>query len=254
MAEIYPYKAIILDLFDTIVTWNPRGMPLVKWRDRETWSTVPLMYEALEAAFGAPIDRDAFLDTHFDVYREILQARAEHEKPIEITCLERMTRTVKKFGAEEKIAAALAEELRQIHMGRVREVTSAPSARVEAVRKLATRYRLGLLSNFDDGETGHLIVADTGVRELFEIVVISADAGLRKPHPQIFLDTIAKMGLEPRDVLYVGDTAHDDVLGSKRAGMHSAWINKHGEPLPAGMPEPDIIIGDLAELPARLGL
>jgi HAD superfamily hydrolase (TIGR01549 family) len=253
VAELHHYKAIILDLFDTIVTWNPEGLPLVKWRDRETWSTAPLMFDVLETAFGAPIDRDAFLDTQFEVLREIYEARTEHE-PLEITCLERMTRTVRKFGAEEKIAATLAEELRQIHMGGVRQVTSAPAPRVEAVRKLATKYRLGLVSNFDDGETGHLIVADTGVRELFEVVVISADAGLRKPHPQIFLDTIARMGLEPHDVLYVGDTAHDDVLGSKRVGMHSAWINKRGEPLPEGIPAPDIIISDLAELPERLGI
>jgi HAD superfamily hydrolase (TIGR01549 family) len=253
VAENYPYKAIVLDLFDTIVTWNPEGLPLVKWRDRELRTTVPLMLELLETELGRAIDRDAFFEAHDHVYRGIFEARANND-PLETTCLERLTRTVVRFGIAEPSASDLAEKLRQVHMSRVRTVTSAPATRVEAVRKLAKKYRMGLLSNFDDGETGHLIVGDTGVRELFEIVVISADAGLRKPHPQIFLDTIAKMNLGPEEVLYVGDTAHDDVLGSKRAGMHSAWINKHGTPLPDGLPHPDIIIGDLAELPARLGL
>jgi HAD superfamily hydrolase (TIGR01549 family) len=249
----HDYKGIVLDLFDTIVTWNPEGLPLVRWRDREIRNTVPLMYESLDRALGRTVDRDQFLDAHSEVYREIFEQRAGND-PHETTCLERLTRTVRKVGVEEPLASHLAEELRQIHMGRVRAVTSAPAHRVEAVRELARKYRLALLSNFDDGETGHLIVADTGVRELFEIVVISADAGLRKPHPKIFLDLIGQMGLEPHEVLYVGDTAHDDVLGSKRAGMHSAWINKHSAALPEGLPEPDIIIGDLAELPERLGL
>ncbi len=246
------YKAVVLDLFDTIVTWNPEGLPLVKWRDRELRNTVPLMYEVLDAAFGRPIDRDAFLDAHADVYREIWTQRSKDD-PRETTCLERMTRTVIRAGFDQEVVAELAETLRQIHMARVRAVTSAPAHRVEAIRRIATKYRLGLLSNFDDGETGHLIVADTGVRDLFEVIAISADAGIRKPHPQIFLEVLEAMNLKPNEALYVGDTLLDDVMGSKRAGMHSAWINKRGEPVPEGHPMPDMIIGDLAELPARLG-
>lgn len=249
---MHDYKAVVLDLFDTIVTWNPEGLPLVKWRDREFRNTAPLMYETLDAAFGRPIDRDAFLDAHHEVYREIFAERASDD-PRETTCLERLTRTVIRAGFDKEGAGELAETLRRIHMARVRAVTSAPAHRVEAVRRLAAKYRLGLLSNFDDGETGHLIVADTGVRNLFEVIAISADAGIRKPHPQIFLDVLEAMNLAPNEALYVGDTLLDDVGGSKRAGMHSAWINKRGEPVPEGHPVPDIIVADLAELPTRLG-
>ena len=56
------------------------------------------------------------------------------------------------------------------------------------------------------------------------------------------------------DILFVGDTPLDDVLGSKGVGMHSAWIRTRNRELPEGIPAPDIIISNLAELPAALGL
>ena len=62
------------------------------------------------------------------------------------------------------------------------------------------------------------------------------------------------MKLEPAEILFVGDPPLDDVLGSKGAGMHSAWIHRRGHEMPAGIPAPDIVISDLAELPDALGL
>jgi putative hydrolase of the HAD superfamily len=95
---------------------------------------------------------------------------------------------------------------------------------------------------------------DTGIRELFDAVIISADTGYRKPNPLIFKEILDAMKLEPADVLFVGDTPADDVLGSKGVGMHSAWIRTRGRELPEGIPAPDIVISDLAELPAALGI
>ena len=95
---------------------------------------------------------------------------------------------------------------------------------------------------------------DTGIRELFTAVIISADTGYRKPNPLIFKKILDAMRLEPADILFVGDTPLDDVLGSKGVGMHSAWIRTRNRELPEGIPAPDIIISDLAELPAALGL
>ncbi len=273
MAE-HRYKAVVIDLFDTLVTWNPEGLPLMQFRGREIRSTTPLLYGALESALGERFDREKYSEAHAAVYAGIF---AERSKPdaIEITCLERFARTLKILDVDETQAAPLAENLRRIHMARVREVTKAPTARIEAMRKIAKHLRVGLISNFDDSETGHLIMHDTGIRELFDAVIISADTGYRKPNPLIFKKILEMMKLEPADILFVGDTPLDDVLGSKGVGMHSAWIRRPGREMPEGtapgstrsrrrstsppelspgIPAPDIIISDLAELPAAIGL
>jgi len=247
------YKAVVIDLFDTLVTWNPEGLPLMQFRGREIRSTTPLLYSTLETTLGARFDREKFSEAHASVYSEIFAERSKHDA-LEITCLERFARTLKMLNVDGAIAGPLAEDLRRIHMARVREVTKAPPARIEAMKKIAEHHRVGLISNFDDSETGHLIMRDTGIRELFTAVIISADTGYRKPNPLIFKKILDAMRLEPAEILFVGDTPIDDVLGSKGVGMHSAWIRTRGRELSAGIPAPDIIIGDLAELPAALGL
>ena len=161
MAE-HRYKAVVIDLFDTLVTWNPEGLPLMQFRGREIRSTTPLLYSTLEAALGERFDREKFSEAHASVYSEIFNERSKHDA-VEITCLERFARTLKMLNVNEGIAAPLAEDLRRIHMARVREVTKAPPARIEAMKTIAMHHRLGLISNFDDSETGHKIMSDTGI-------------------------------------------------------------------------------------------
>lgn len=247
------YKAIVIDLFDTLVNWNPEGLPLVEWRGREIRSTMPILFPVLETALGDRFDRDRFMDAHATVYNDIFSERARGDA-LEITCLERFVRTLKLLGLDDDELSPLAENLRRTHMGRVRDVTRAPAARIEAMKRIARHMRVGLISNFDDSETGHLIMDDTGIRELFDAIIISADTGYRKPNPLIFKQILEMMHLEPADILFVGDTPHDDVLGAKGVGMHSAWIRTRDRELPEGIPAPDIVIADLAELPGRIGL
>jgi putative hydrolase of the HAD superfamily len=245
------FKAIVLDLFDTLVNWDPDGLPLMHWKGRDTHSTLPWILPRVAEALGATFDQEIFMTTYAAVYEEI-----DHERErdgIEITCLERFERTLRCLGLRDGVELDhLAEELRRIHMRGVRNVTSAPSARKDAVRRLAERYRLGLLSNFDDSQTGWEIMADTGVKDKFEAIIISADVRLRKPNPKIFELMLSMLKLAASDVLFVGDTPHHDVGGAKAVGMAAAWISRHALPLPEDVARPDYIIRDLAELPDLL--
>jgi HAD superfamily hydrolase (TIGR01509 family) len=213
-----------------------------------------LLFPVLSGALGGQFDQERFMEVHYEVYQEIFSERSASE--IEITCHERFLRTLQRLYADalaEKELHDLAELLRKTHMARVRAVTRAPAARIDAVRRLSTRFKLGLLSNFDDSATGYEIVEDTGLSHLFEIIVISAEFRLRKPHTALFQRVLDTLQLQPQQVLFVGDTAHEDVVGAKRANIPVAWINKHKQPFPEGIAPPEIEIGDLADLPALLG-
>jgi putative hydrolase of the HAD superfamily len=245
------FKAIVLDLFDTLVNWDPDGLPLMQWKGRDIHSTIPWILPKVSEALGTRYDRDAFMTAYGAVQDEINHER--ERDGIEITCFERFVRTLQRLGLEDgSKLERLAEELTRIHMGGVRNVTSAPAARKDAVRRLAEKYRLGLLSNFDDSKTGWEIMADTGVKDKFEAIIISADLRLRKPNPKIFQRMLAMLNLAAPEVLFVGDTPHHDVGGAKAVGMAAAWISRHALPLPEGVAQPDYIIRDLAELPGVL--
>jgi HAD superfamily hydrolase (TIGR01549 family) len=246
-------KAVVLDLFDTLVRWEPERLPLLTWREHTSHSTIPWILPTLEKLLGARFELEMFLTVYHQVVEEI---NAERERDgVEITCHERFARTLERLDyAPRSERFATAEHLTRVHMDGVRKVTFAPPERAEAVRRLNPHFRLGLLSNFDDARAGRDVLFDTGVAGFFEAVIISAEVGMRKPNPLIYARVLEMLRLDPESVLFVGDTPREDVLGPKRAAMRVAWVNKRGDPLPDGIPAPDLTVRDIAELPALLGV
>lgn len=246
------FRAIVVDLFDTLVRWEPERLPLVDIKGRAMRSTMPWIFPTLQQRLGSTFDQDDFIDIYMGVVEEITLERERHG--IEITCWERFARTLAKITAvSSDEAETFAEELTRIHMNQVRAVTAAPIQRVEAIRQLAPHYRLGLLSNFDDAQCGREVLADTGVADLFEAVIISAEVRLRKPDPRIFRRMLAMLDLAPHEVLFVGDTPRDDVWGAHQVEIPTVWISKGAAALPEGMPQPRFVINELSELPRLLG-
>jgi putative hydrolase of the HAD superfamily len=247
------FRAIVVDLFDTLVRWEPERLPLIEINGRAMRSTMPWIFPRLRQRLGDAFDQGNFIDIYTGVLEEIALER--DRDGIEITCWERFVRTLARIAAvSPDQAEKLAEELTRIHMGQVRAVTAAPRERVEAIRRLAPHYRLGLLSNFDDAQCGREVLADTGVAELFEAVIISAEVRLRKPDPRIFRRMLGMLELAPHEVLYVGDTPRDDVWGAYQVGIPTVWISKGAAALPEGIPQPRFKINELSELPRLLGL
>jgi putative hydrolase of the HAD superfamily len=246
------FQAVVLDLFDTLVKWSPHRLPEMEIGGRRVRTTIPGLIPSLERALGAAFRLDAFLEAYGAVIAEIQTERLA--TAVEITCHERFRRTLERLNVGIVGASELAERLTRAHMAAVRAVTGAPPEHAAVVPRLAEHYRLGLLSNFDDARTAHEILGDTGVAEHFEIVVISAEARVRKPHPEIFRRVLEGLRLEPKDVLFVGDTVREDVVGARAAGIPVAWLSENKGEYPAGLSPPDYTIGNLTELPKLLGL
>lgn len=247
------FKAVVLDLFDTLVKWEPDRLPLIELNGRQVHSTMPWVFPALERRLGDTFDHQGFIEVYTGVVEEIL---AEREREgTEITCFERFARTLKRMLPHpEDELHPFAHDLTRVHMDAVRSVTWAPVERVEAVRRIAPYYRLGLLSNFDDAQCGREVLSDTGVAHLFEAIIISAEVGLRKPNPMIYRQMLERFGLEANEVLFVGDTPREDVAGPQGVGMRTAWISKGASAVPEGIPQPHFVIADLSELPQILGV
>jgi 2-haloacid dehalogenase len=81
-----------------------------------------------------------------------------------------------------------------------------------------------------------------------QFVLISESVRAYKPHPLMFQKASEQLGVEPREVLHVGDSDVDDVQGAKAAGLQVAWVNRDGRARRADVPEPDFEIADLSEV------
>ena len=107
-----------------------------------------------------------------------------------------------------------------------------PGARAALERLASAGFRLACVANWDYTLPEHL--ARLGLADRFAAIVTSAEAGVQKPDPAIFLRALARLGVDPWRALHVGDDEVD------RAGARAAGLSF--EPAP------------LATLPERLGL
>jgi putative hydrolase of the HAD superfamily len=85
-------------------------------------------------------------------------------------------------------------------------------------------------------EPGRLLRRDAeelGVAERMDVMVFSTEVGVRKPDPAIFLDALARLGVDPVDALFVGDRLDVDVQGAANVGMttvQALWFNADDSP------------------------
>jgi len=68
-----------------------------------------------------------------------------------------------------------------------------------------------------------------GLDGLLEGAVTSAETGSRKPDPGIFRAALELAGCEPSEVIHVGDTAEEDVVGAKAASIRPLLIDRDGD-------------------------
>lgn len=108
--------------------------------------------------------------------------------------------------------------------------------------------RIGLLTNGAASVQREKIEA-SGLGMYFDAAVVSGEIGSGKPDVRIFHHLLQRLGVEPREALMVGNSLSRDIVGGKRAGLHTCWLASEGEDEPAGLVEPDFTIHSLGELP-----
>jgi putative hydrolase of the HAD superfamily len=108
-----------------------------------------------------------------------------------------------------------------------------PEPAIESVllRASALRISTGVISNamFSANVLRWELACHDLLRH-FQFVMSSADYGLQKPHPAIFLAAAGRLGLKPDEIWFIGDSLESDVTGSRLAGMNSIWYNPKGKP------------------------
>jgi len=136
-------------------------------------------------------------------------------------------RRIAVFGAELGLSLSV-EEVRAAAAATIaaweQYVSPDPDARA-VLELLGSSQALALITNFDHPPHVRARLSETGLAGLFETVVISGEAGVKKPDPRIFFPALERTGLGPREVVYVGD-AVEDVEGARAAGMRPIRIRR----------------------------
>jgi len=99
-----------------------------------------------------------------------------------------------------------------------------------------------VISNIDN-DTLHSALRKN--RLTFKHIITSEMAKAYKPHPKIFECALELLGCDKEDVIFIGDSQKDDVVGGKNFGITTVWVNRNNAELEKGIPKPDYEIEDL---------
>ena len=117
----------------------------------------------------------------------------------------------------------------------------------EVLLSLKKQYPMVLVSNF----YGNIatVLKEFKLDGIFDTIIESAVVGVRKPDPRIFTLGVEALGMQPDEVVVVGDSMDKDIIPASKAGCHTVWFKGEGwtnDPVdesPAGK-----VITDLTQL------
>jgi len=245
------YRAVLFDLFDTLVWFDRERLPEVSVNGRVIRSTAGRMHEAFRP-YAPDVPLAQFVDALQWSWQEAERLRGQSHR--EVAAPERLGLLIGRLGLDASLLPLEAVPLLlSTHMRELSKAVVFPPHHAPLLARLRRRHRLAVVSNFDYTPTARGILEREGIAHLFEEVVVSDEVGWRKPKPLIFEIALGRLGVSASEALYVGDRPDLDVAGAQGVGMHAVWINRDASALPAGIGPPQFEIRDLEELTRILG-
>jgi len=183
-------KAVVFDLWETLIDWNHEANQRMHARLRERLG--------------------------FDFHERWNLARERYTAPVRDV----LSRVGVPGDALDDVLAIRAEFVGGCLVPR--------EGAVETLRTLRERgHKVGLITVCT--EDVEILWPDTEFAGLFDAEVFSNSVGLAKPDPQIYLHCCELLGVEPSDAVFVGDGANDELEGARRVGMEAILIHRPGE-------------------------
>ena len=192
--------AVVFDLFNTLT--RPVDDGEFRASLREQWE------------LAAGVDPDGFTRGWFELWRERFDGT--------------FATTEAEFRGVCEAMGAVADEAA---IGRAEEVRIAFSRhilrpRADAVATLRRLRMLGLRTALisDCSADVPVVWPTTPYAELIDEPLFSCVEGLVKPDPDLYLRACGRLGVEPRDCVYVGDGGNHELTGAERVGMRAVLI------------------------------
>ena len=116
---------------------------------------------------------------------------------------------------------------------------------IELLEALKSRFRLHVITNGFD-KVQQFKIENSGIESFFEFVFTAEKVGFKKPHPEIFIQSLKTVNTTAEASIMIGDSFEADILGALNQGMQAIHFNSHNEEVHTKCP----IVYSLAELKA----
>lgn len=174
---------------------------------------------------------------------DVMQQRPEILHDLTQLRIEVFRRAFREGGYGEAAALAASEGAFAVFFHERNRVEFFPDV-LPGLASLKAGYEMYSISN------GNADIEKVGLAHIFSRHFSAISVGAAKPDPRIYEAAIAAAGVQPHEVLHVGDDAEQDVAAAAAVGMKTVWANYGDRLWPDNLARADGEIGAFAELPA----
>jgi HAD superfamily hydrolase (TIGR01549 family) len=208
-------EAVLFDLFDTLL--------LLESQESYYPPSLRKLHEFL-VRNGVHVSFEDFSRVYFEVRDKFYSESRESliEPHFNVRVSQTLHRMGYDFGVSDPVVVGATMAFAEEFMRYVRLDEQAP----DVLQKLHGKYRIGLVSNFAIPECGWKLLDKFGLKEFFDVVIISGEVNRRKPSPEIFQKALEALGVEASRTVFVGDMLDLDVIGPKGVGMKTVFIRR----------------------------
>ena len=196
-------KAVLFDLDNTLVDF-------MRMKESCSEAAIHAMIEA-----GLPLEEKKATGKLFEMYQKV---GIEDQKIFEKFLNAEMGKI------DYKILASGIAAYRRVKSG---YLTPYPHVRETLIRLKERGLKLGIVSDAPRIQAW-LRLAEMSLTEFFDVVIALEDTGELKPSDLPFKAAIKELGINPENILFVGDNPTRDIDGAERIGMHTA-LAKYGQ-------------------------
>ena len=230
------YKDLFVDFDDTL--YDTHGNAVIALQ--ETFDKY-----GLGQYFDNP---QLFYDTYWTANIDLWTRYSKEEITRDYLIVERFRRPLSE-GRGLEVTEQLCREMSDVFL----DFCSTKPGVVEGAHELmaylrAQGYRMHMTSN-GFHEVQYKKLAACGLRDYFDTIVLSEDAGANKPSQAFFDYAFKQTGAKPETTLMIGDNMQTDIKGAMAAGIDTLLFNRWEYEIKSGDPEaPTYIVSKLLEI------
>lgn len=229
------YKDLFIDFDDTLYdTYNNANVAL-----KETFGLFHL-----ELYFPDPQTfYDAYWTTNIDLWRQYSKGEITRDYLI----VERFRRPLSSSSKLE-VTEQLCLKMSDVFL----DCCSSKSGVVEGAHELmdylrGKGYRMHICSN-GFHEIQYKKLEASGLRDYFDNIILSEDAGANKPSPIYFDYAFKVSGARREDTLMIGDNIQNDIQGALNSGVNALLFNRWGIDVTESAITPTYVVKTLEEI------
>ena len=211
--NIMRYKDLFIDFDDTLYDTHDNAVIALK----ETFEAFHL-----ERYFEDPnVFYDAYWAANIDLWSRY--SKGEIDRPYLI--VERFRRPLS-MGVGLEVTEPFCLEMSDVFLDFCSSKPGVIDGAHELMDYLRGRgYRMHMTSN-GFHEVQYKKLAACGLRDYFDTIILSEDAGVNKPSPQYFDYALKVSGADRQTTLMIGDNLNTDVIGALNAGINAMLVNR----------------------------